>query len=81
MTPHAAHGPPERAAWFRHRTALVPVAFLAINAFSPTEHAAQTLRFLSLGLLLLCPLLHLVLHGGHGGHASDHDRRAHGDTP
>lgn len=57
---------------------LVLAAFLAIAAFIlVTEHTAHTFRALPFVLLLACPLLHLFMHGGHGGHGSGaaHDRR------
>lgn len=33
-----------------------------------TEHRLHVLGFAPLLLLLLCPLLHMSMHGGHGGH-------------
>ena len=63
--------------WFRSRTGLVLVAFLAIAAFFLlTEHTAHTFRVLPFALLLACPLLHLFMHSGHGRHGSGtgHDR-------
>ena len=42
-------------------------AFLLIAAyFLITEHAAHTIQYLPIALLLACPLLHLF--HGHGGH-------------
>ena len=32
------------------------------------EHTAQVMQYLPLGLLLLCPLMHVFMHRGHGGH-------------
>jgi hypothetical protein len=61
------------AAFFRSRTGLALVAFLAIAAyFLVTEHTAHVFRALPFLLLLACPLLHLFMHGGHGGHGSEH---------
>lgn len=55
--------------WLRSPTGLVLLAFLAIAAFYlVTEHTAHFFGFLPYALLLLCPLLHLFMHGGHGGH-------------
>lgn len=57
------------AAFFRSRTGLALVAFLAIAAyFLVTEHTAHVFRALPFLLLLACPLLHLFMHGGHGDH-------------
>jgi hypothetical protein len=51
----------------RSRTGLVLFAFLGIAAFFlVTEHTAHVLGALPFLLVLLCPLLHLFLHGGHG---------------
>ena len=57
------------SSWLRSPTGLVLLAFLAIAVFYlVTEHAAHFFGFLPYALLLLCPLLHLFMHGGHGGH-------------
>jgi len=56
-------------AWLQSRTGLVLLAFLAIAAFFLiTEHTAHLFGLLPYALLLLCPLLHLFMHGGHGDH-------------
>ena len=54
--------------FFRSRTSVVMVAFLAIAAFFLlTEHTAHVFGVLPYALLLLCPLLHVFMHHGHGG--------------
>jgi len=56
--------------WWRSRTGLALVGFLLIIAFFlVTEHTAHVFGILPYALLLLCPLLHLFMHGGHGDHA------------
>lgn len=35
-----------------------------------TEHRAHVVAFLPYSLLLLCPLLHVFMHGRHSGHAT-----------
>ena len=69
---HAEHetGP---GAFLRSRAGVALVAFVAIGAFFVlTEHTAHAFGYLPYALLLLCPLLHLFMHGshgrGHGGH-------------
>jgi hypothetical protein len=61
----------------------VLLGFLAIAAFFLiTEHRAHILGALPYVLLLLCPVLHLLLHRGHGsGHAGHgtHADRSQGD--
>ena len=62
--------------------------FLALAVFYlAVEHRAHlggTLRWLPLAILLLCPLMHVFMHKGHGGHGnqspgSDEDRRSNSD--
>ena len=50
--------------------------FLAIAAFFLwQEHRAHILGALPYALLLLCPIIHLFMHRGHGDHAAGHTRR------
>ena len=64
--------------FLRSRTGLVVLAFLAIATFYlVTEHTAHFFGLLPYGLLLLCPILHLFMHGSHGGHGGHEDHRAH----
>lgn len=52
--------------------------FLAIAAFFLwEEHRAHLLGALPYILLLLCPIVHLFMHRGHGGHGNRHQ---HGPT-
>ena len=63
--------------FLRSRTGLALIVFLGIAAFFLiTEHTAHLYGFLPFALLLLCPLMHLFMHGGHGGHGS---HEGHGD--
>jgi hypothetical protein len=51
------------------RTKLALIGFMAVAAFFLlTEHRAHLFGILPYVLLLLCPLLHLFMHGRHGGH-------------
>ena len=46
--------------------------FLAIALFFLwEEHRAHILGALPYVLLLLCPVIHLFMHRGHGGHGAD----------
>ena len=47
------------------------IAFLVIAAFFLImEHTAHVFGLLPYVLLLLCPLLHMFMHSGHGDHAN-----------
>ncbi|MFZ5862332.1 MAG: DUF2933 domain-containing protein [Nitrospirota bacterium] len=60
----------------RWRSGLALIGFLAIGAFFfLSEHRAHAFGILPFVLLLLCPLLHLFGHGGHGRHSGEGDQR------
>lgn len=60
------------AGFFRSRAGLVLIGFLVIaGVLLFTEHRAHVLGALVFLPLLLCPLMHLFMHGGHGSHG-DH---------
>lgn len=64
--------------WLRSRTGLILIAFLAVAAFFLiTEHTAHFFGILPYALLLLCPLLHLFMHSGHGDHGTHDDQVSH----
>jgi hypothetical protein len=69
----------ERGSWLRSRATIVLVVFLGIAAFFlVTEHTAHLFGVLPYALLLLCPILHLFMHGSHGSARGDTaDHRAH----
>lgn len=59
--------------FLRSRTGLALLVFLGIAAFYLiTEHTAHTLGALPFAILLLCPLMHLFMHGAHGADHGDH---------
>jgi Protein of unknown function (DUF2933) len=70
--------------WLQTPSGWVLLGFLAIAAFFLlTEHRAHVLGVLPYVLLLLCPVLHLLMHRGHGnGHAGHgtHADRSQGDA-
>ncbi len=72
--------------WWRTPYGIVLCGFLAIAAFFLiTEHTAHVFGALPYLLLAACPLMHLFMHHGHGGHGSDDDGSAssggHPDEP
>jgi hypothetical protein len=71
---HSSAGGPGH--FLRSPVGLALLAFLAIAGFYlVTEHTAHLWGYLPYALLLLCPLLHLVMHGGHGGHGAAPDQQ------
>jgi hypothetical protein len=60
---------PEKQSFVRSPTGLALLVFLGVAAFYlATEHTAHLLGWLPFAIFLLCPLMHLFMHGGHGGH-------------
>lgn len=71
---HTSGRPRSKANW-------VLIGFLAIAAFFLiAEHRAHILGILPWLLLLACVVLHLFMHGGHGGHQDGGDR-SKGERP
>jgi len=48
---------------------------LAGGYFLWTEHQAHLLAALPYLILLLCPVMHIFMHGGHGGHGGHGDHQ------
>jgi hypothetical protein len=62
------------------RGGIVLLGFLAIAAFYLlTEHTAHVFGALPFLLILACPLMHLFMHHGHGGHGGGSSKQ--GDAP
>jgi hypothetical protein len=55
--------------------AALAVFGLAAAYFLWTEHRAHVIEYLPWAILALCPLMHLVMHRGHG------ERGSHGPPP
>lgn len=49
----------------------------AVGYFLLTEHRAHFIYALPFLIFLLCPLMHLFMHGGHGGHGGDGNDGSH----
>ena len=76
----AGKQPPQASCWLHSRTGVVFIVFLAIAAFFLfTEHRAHLFGILPYLLLLACPLLHWLMHGGHGGHNEPHGKKPEGE--
>ena len=70
---------PQRGKWFQSRTTtLVLLGFIAIGGFFlVTEHTAHFFGLLPFALFLLCPLMMLFMHGGHGMHEGNEGHSGH----
>ena len=69
---HSHPGEPQRGGARTFRIGLVLFSFLVIaGALMFTEHRAHVLGALIYLPLLLCPLMHFFMHGGHHHHG-DH---------
>jgi hypothetical protein len=68
---------------WRSRSGIVLLGFLAIAGFYlVTEHTAHLFGALPFLILLACPLMHLFMHHGHGGHDKhDGPPRIQGGAP
>lgn len=51
----------------------------AVSYFLLMEHREHLFQFLPFLILLLCPLMHVFMHGGHGGHGGHGDHVGHSD--
>ncbi len=78
---HSNRGEPRRGGSRSFRIGLVLFGFLVIaGALLFTEHRAHVLGALIYLPLLLCPLMHLFMHHGHGGHRG-HGGQDSSNTP
>ncbi len=65
--------------WLRSPTGLVLACFLVIAAFFLwTEHRAHLFGILPYLLLLACPFMHWLMHGGHGDHGGNQEHGSEG---
>jgi hypothetical protein len=81
---HSDPGATQRGGSRSFRTGLVLLGFLVIaGALLFTEHRAHVLGALIYLPLLLCPLMHMFMHHGHGGHRhhGEHGGRGVHDNP
>ena len=73
MSTHPREEDASQESFLTSPAGLVLIGFLAIGGvYLWMEHRAHLLGALVFLPLLLCPLMHLFMHHGHGDH-SDHD--------
>ena len=76
---HSLHDDRPKAFWgSRYSIGLLVLGAIALY-FLLTEHRAHFFFALPFLLLLACPLTHMFMHHGHGGHADGKDH--HHDSP
>lgn len=64
----------EETPWYLSKHNIITAIFIGFALFYLlTEHRAHFFSALPWLILLLCPLMHIFMHHGHGGHDhSDH---------
>ena len=76
---HSLHDVQPKAFWgSRYSIGLLVLGAIALY-FLLTEHRAHFFFALPFLLLLACPLMHMFMHHGHGGHGGSEKRS--GDVP
>ena len=69
---HSQHGIEPKPFWgSRYSIGLLVMGAVALY-FLLSEHRAHFFGALPFLLLLACPLMHVFMHHGHGGHAGGH---------
>lgn len=74
---HSGHQDQSPGGFLTSKAGLVLLGFVVVaGALLFTEHRAHVFGILIWLPLLLCPLMHLFMHGGHGGHGghAGHDQ-------
>jgi hypothetical protein len=69
---HGAHETPPEFWGSRYAVGMIVIGAVA-GYFLLTEHRAHFFGALPFLLLLACPLMHVFMHHGHGGHSHHHD--------
>tara|TARA_R110002110_G_C13465503_1_gene719025 strand:+ start:8209 stop:8532 length:324 start_codon:yes stop_codon:yes gene_type:complete len=70
------HNSPQKAPWWKSPSGITAIFFIAIAGYlllrEHTAHIGNNWIWL---IFLVCPLMHVFMHGGHdhGGHDSPHD--------
>ena len=60
---------PGRLTWLRSPNGLLTLTVVVlVAAYAVAQHSDHLVALLPFALILLCPLMHLFMHGGHGWH-------------
>ena len=68
----SATGPGIRGRLFTLRGAMILTIALTVLVYLALADVSFSFRWLLFGVLLLCPLLHVFMHRGHGGGGGQH---------
>lgn len=66
-----------RSSWWVRRHWLAITGLTIIGLYLVIQHTTHVLTFLPFALLLLCPLMHVFMHGGHGNHGHQDHEHSH----
>lgn len=70
---HSHHNENNNESWLFSRTGIATIVAVSVLGFLVYQgHGAHLLGLLPYLLILLCPLMHIFMHGGHGGHHRHH---------
>lgn len=72
---------PKRFFWTTPNGLAAIVLIGIVGYYLLTEHRAHVFAALPWLILLLCPLLHVFMHRGHGGHGHDGNSGPNHDEP
>jgi Protein of unknown function (DUF2933) len=68
--------------WYRTRSGQVLLGSLGLaGIYLLTEYWDHTVSYLPWLLLAACPLMHVFMHGSHGGHGTHHHDRIGAGAP
>jgi hypothetical protein len=73
--PDGGNGMKSKAKWVFIGFAVIAAYFLILEH---KAHLSGYLQYWPFLLVLACPLLHLFMHGGHGGHGDDSGKDTRG---
>ena len=68
--------------WLFSRTGIATIVAVSVLGFLIyTGHGAHLLGWLPFLLIGLCPLMHIFMHGGHGGHSHGGENTSQNSEP
>ncbi|HAU1249876.1 TPA: DUF2933 domain-containing protein [Legionella pneumophila] len=69
----------EKRFWYSPPGMIAMIIIVIVGYYLIVEHGAHIVSFLGaspfLLFILLCPLMHLFMHKGHGGHGDSHHHK------